>query len=328
MEEKVRMKKGICLTALYPQAMENAELLLELFEKVKEKERFDCVEFYFHGKPEEELRIGKKLKQLQLASVFLAGFPMKRDKVDLSAGCDEIRKKGVADCLKLYESAARMQADKMLILSGPAWEMQDGKSRDGILLQMQNSLQEMEAWLWQDGPQITLEFFNDKGEPWLAVGDVAMVQELFWGMPETKIGITFDTSHAAQLGWDVLPAFRMLQPWIRHLHLANSVSREKRHPLFGDKHPLFSIEGGDFSLARIRKLYRTLEQSGDLEQVDICSFEVISRGEEELYFERTCEEAAYVWEQEGGGKLWHVGNYESKESLGMKETMKAGKGAG
>ena len=44
MEEKVRMKKGICLTALYPQAMENAELLLELFEKVKEKERFDCVE--------------------------------------------------------------------------------------------------------------------------------------------------------------------------------------------------------------------------------------------------------------------------------------------
>lgn len=155
MEEKARMKKGICLTALYPQAMENAELLLELFQKVKEK-RFDCVEFYFHGKPEEELRIGKKLKELQMASVFLAGFPMKRDKVDLSAGCDEIRKKGVADCLKLYESAVRMQADKMLILSGPAWEMQDGKSRDGILWQMRNSLLEMESWLGQDGPQITL----------------------------------------------------------------------------------------------------------------------------------------------------------------------------
>ena len=90
MEEKARMKKGICLTALYPQAMENAELLLELFQKVKEK-RFDCVEFYFHGKPEEELRIGKKLKELQMASAFLAGFLMKRDQVDLSAGCDEIR---------------------------------------------------------------------------------------------------------------------------------------------------------------------------------------------------------------------------------------------
>ncbi len=296
MEEKARMKKGICLTALYPQAMENAELLLELFQKVKEK-RFDCVEFYFHGKPEEELRIGKKLKELQMASVFLAGFPMKRDKVDLSAGCDKIRKKGVADCLKLYESAVRMQADKMLILSGPAWEMQDGKSRDGILWQIRNSLLEMESWLGQDGPQITLEFFNDKGEPWLAVGDIVMVQALFQTMPETRIGITFDTSHAVQLGWDVLPAFKALKPWIRHLHLANSVSRDKWHPLYGDKHPLFSIKGGDFSLAKIRKFYRTLAQSGDLAQVDICSFEVISRGEEDLYFAKTCEEAAYVWKK-------------------------------
>ena len=41
MEEKARMKKGICLTALYPQAMENAELLLELFEKVSGSDEAD-----------------------------------------------------------------------------------------------------------------------------------------------------------------------------------------------------------------------------------------------------------------------------------------------
>lgn len=294
----MQMKKGICLTALYPQAMENAVLLTELFQKIKDRTQFDCVEFYFHGKLEEELRIGRKLRELQLSSVFLAGFPMKRDKVDLSSRRDEIRRKGVTDCMKLYESAVRMEADKMLILSGPVWEMPDGKDRDRIISQTRKSLQEMERQLRQDGPQITLEFFNDRGEPWLAVGDIALVQEVFRGIPETKIGITFDTSHAAQLGENVLTAFKTLRPWISHLHLANSVSRDKQDPMFGDKHPLFSIEGGDFSLAEIRKLYRTLEENGDLAQVDICSFEVISRGEEDLYFERTCEEAAYVWRAE------------------------------
>lgn len=291
----MRMKRGICLTALYPQAMEDAALLMELFHKVKERKLFTCVEFYFHGKPEEELQIGHKLRELQLSSVFLAGFPMKRDKVDLSARDEETRKKGVAACMRLYESAVRLQADKMLILSGPAWEMPDLKNRDGIIRQTRRSLLELEEKLRQEGPQVTLEFFNDRGEPRLAVGDIALVRELFMGMPETKIGITFDTSHVAQLGEDVLPAFRLLSPWVRHLHLANSVSRDSRHPLFGDKHPLFSIEGGDFSLVKMRSLYRSLMQNGDLDQVDICSFEVISRGEEDPYYERICGEAAYVW---------------------------------
>lgn len=292
MEEKTRMKKGICLTALYPEAMENAPLLMELFEKIKEGELFDCVEFYFHGQPEEELRIGQRLKALGLSSVFLAGFPIKRDKVDISAREEAVRRAGVAECLKLYESAVRLQADKMLIMSGPTWEDAD---RDRIISQTRRSLEEIGRQLRREGPQISLEFFNDKGEPWLAVGEIALVKELFMGMQETEVGITFDTSHTAQLGADVLTAFETLRPWIRHLHLANSVSRDKTHPLFGDKHPLFSIEDGDFSLTEIREIYRALEQRGYLEQVDLCSMEVISRGDEDRYFVKTCEEAEFIW---------------------------------
>lgn len=286
------MKKGICLTALYPEAMENAALLMELFEKIKERDLFDCVEFYFHGRPEEELQIGERLRTLGLSSVFLAGFPIKRDKVDISSQDEKRRLAGVEECRKLYESAVRLKSDKILIISGPVWKDTD---RAGIIRQTQKSLQEIGQQTRSEGPQLSLEFFNDKGEPWLAVGEIDLVKELYMGMPGTEIGITFDTSHTAQLGVDVLTAFETLKPWIRHLHLANSVSRDRSHPMFGDKHPLFAMEGGDFSLTKIREIYRTLDQRGDLEQVDYCSMEVISRGEEDRYFEKTCEEAEFIW---------------------------------
>lgn len=286
------MKKGICLTALYPEAMENATLLMELFEKIKGRDLFDCVEFYFHGRPEEELQIGERLRTMGLSSVFLAGFPIKRDKVDISSQDEKKRLAGVEECRKLYESAVRLQSDKMLIISGPSWKDED---RAGIIRQTQKSLREIEQQTRSGEPQLSLEFFNDKGEPWLAVGEIDLVKELFKGMPGTRIGITFDTSHTAQLGADVLTAFETLRPWICHLHLANSVSRDRSHPMFGDKHPLFATEGGDFSMIEIREIYGTLEHRGYLEQVNVCSVEVISRGEEDQYFEKTCEEAKFIW---------------------------------
>ena len=48
------MKKGICLTAVYPQAMYDSGLLKELLEKTAVQGIFNCVEFYFEGKAGEE----------------------------------------------------------------------------------------------------------------------------------------------------------------------------------------------------------------------------------------------------------------------------------
>ena len=43
-------EKGICLTAVYPQAMYDSGLLKELLEKTAVQGVFNCVEFYFEGK--------------------------------------------------------------------------------------------------------------------------------------------------------------------------------------------------------------------------------------------------------------------------------------
>lgn len=61
-------KKGICLTAVYPQAMYDSGLLKELLEKTAVQGIFNCVEFYFEGKAGEEEEIRKLLGKKE--SVF------------------------------------------------------------------------------------------------------------------------------------------------------------------------------------------------------------------------------------------------------------------
>lgn len=79
------------------------------------------------------------------------------------------------------------------------------------------------------------------------------------------------------------------------LGLANCVMKDTSSALYGDQHPLFSHIGGELTLENIRKFYKKLEKEGSLKDIDICSLEIISRGKEEWYYQKVCEEAAEVW---------------------------------
>ena len=272
------MKKGICLTAVYPQAM------YDTIQRI--------IRFLYPGE-EEEIR--KLLEKKNLCSVFLSGFPMKRDGVDITSPDERIRRKSVEFCRRMYERCQGLGAGKMLIVSGPAWKEKDGRALMG---QACKSFEEIGTGIGGNGPEITLEFFNDEGEPELAVGKVPFVRKLYEQTQGCGIGITFDTSHVAQMGADVEASFASLAPWIRHLHLANSVSVNRNNPLFGDKHPLFGVKDGDFTIADIRKHFCALKEQNMLRNVDICSLEVISRGDNDWYYDRISEQAAEIWKGE------------------------------
>lgn len=292
------MKKGICLTAVYPEAMYDAAVLLALLERVSEQGIFDCVEFYFEGSMEEMKVIRSELVKRKLASVFLAGFPMKRDGVDITSANEEKRLQSVAFVKKMYEFSQALGAQKMLILSGPVWEQAHTSNfpeEEKIVVQAVKSLKELGKLCKPGMPEITLEFFNDEGEPWLALGKIDVVKRVFQQAGECGIGITYDTSHAAQLGEEILKSFAILSPWIHHLHLANSVSKAVENPLFGDKHPLFGVKDGDFTVEDIRKNYGALLMKNLLCNVDICSLEVISTADRDWYYSKICEQAAEIW---------------------------------
>lgn len=289
------MKKGLCLTAIFPEAMYSCEELMKKIERTARETDYKCLEFYFEGNQEEEDEVRELLKKYQLSCVFLAGFPLKKEKFSISARDEAVRMAAVQKCRKLYESAVRIGAEKMLILSGPVWEDHD---RAGVIRQTQKSLCEMDEWAKKQKTEITLEFFPVKREPWLAVGDTELVYEIYKNLDLQNTGITLDTSHVAQLGEHVMESLLRLQPWVHHLHLANSMSKDKQSPLYGDRHPLFGLKQGDFALEEIREIFQQIRKTQSGNQIDICSMEIISRGDEETYFTETLKETNYIWSED------------------------------
>lgn len=286
------MDHGIVLSAIYPEIMTNCSQMLSRLKEVANQQLYNCVELYFSGSEQEEKQINQALSDLDLRLVFLAGFPMKERRTDITAREEEIRRRSVQDVYELYEHAKALGAKKMLIVSGPNWKERDeGK----IIQQARKSFFELDSYAEDDGPEISVEYFPVLREPHLALGSTNLMAHIFEGQNYRHIGITFDTSHVAQLQEDMMESFMKVHHWTHHMHFANSMSAYKEHPLYGDRHPLFSLEGGDYSLEQMKKNYLKLLNNGLLQNIDIGSMEVISRGEEDWYYRKTAEEASILW---------------------------------
>lgn len=287
------MKLGICLTPIYPQAIKDSHLMLQLIEKIYREKVFQCVEIYFEGTKEEEQEIKSSLSGVGLTAVYLGGLPIKRDGIDLSAEEEEKRKNSVLICKKHIDHAISMGCKKMVVASGPIWKV--NRNSEKVVEQMRRSLEELDFYCMGSNLQISLEPFPVKTPPCMAIGGNEIVKNIFKGSNFRNIGITFDTSHFIQLGEDLEESFGSLKPWIHHLHLANCVMKDTSSALYGDQHPLFSQTGGELTLENIRKFYKNLEEEKNLKDIDTCSLEIISRGREDWYYQKVCEEAVEIW---------------------------------
>lgn len=287
------MQLGICLTPIYPKAIKDCSLMLQLIEKIRGKGVFQCVEIYFEGTKREEQEIKNSLLGADLTAVYLGGLPIKRDGIDISAEREEKRKGSVLACKRHIDHALNMGCKKIVVASGPIWK--ENKNSERVIEQTRRSLEELDFYCSGSDLQISLEPFPVKTPPYMAVGGKEIVKDIFKNSNFQNIGITFDTSHFIQLEEDLEESFDSLRPWIHHLHLANCVMKDTSSALYGDQHPLFSQIGGELTLENIRKFYKKLEKEGSLKGIDICSLEIISRGKEEWYYQKVCEEAAEVW---------------------------------
>lgn len=293
-------KKGICISALYKETILNSKKLLDIMNKINETKVFNCVEFYFEGSAQDYNNISGLIKKSNLYAVFLPGFAMKRDCIDLGSLDAIERFDAIEKCKKFIDISYTLNAKKMLILSGPKPENNNDKYEvaDNFIKSMEIVLDYAKKHANEYVLDITLEFFNDKGEPYLAVGDIDLVdyicQKLFKN--HNNFCITYDTSHVKQLGEDIYNVYLRLKPYIRHIHLANCVTKYPDSHLFGDKHPLFNIEDGDFTDDDMAEFLRYVKKEDMSKIIEVCSYEVITPMEEssDMYYEKIIKSASIV----------------------------------
>lgn len=162
------MQLGICLTPIYPKAIKDCSLMLQLIEKIRGEGVFQCVEIYFEGTKEEEQEIKKSLLGAGLTAVYLGGLPIKRDGIDISAEREEKRKGSVLACKRHIDHAINMGCKKMVVASGPIWK--ENKNSERVIEQTRRSLEELDFYCRGSNLQISLEPFPVKTSPYMAVG--------------------------------------------------------------------------------------------------------------------------------------------------------------
>lgn len=70
-----------------------------------------------------------------------------------------------------------------------------------------------------------------------------------------------------------MDAFEKAKPWCSHIHLANCVLR-RGDPMYGDKHPLFGIKGGEFGRGDMQEIVEEIRKKYYNEDV-IVAIEII-----------------------------------------------------
>ncbi|MDF2675056.1 MAG: Xylose isomerase-like barrel [Clostridiales bacterium] len=241
-----RIVKSIVMPAFFKDTIYNDASFKEKLNIILKQNFYEGVEFYFNGSNEQENEVRKCLIESKLYSVFLAGNPMKRDNIDLGALDEDKRLYSVSFVKQLIDKAYFYGSKKMLILSGkvPCSEEDSQKA----FLHLVESIKELCKYSVKKTQSyvldITLEYFNNTGEPYFLVGPYSLALELVKAVQEDckNFEITFDLSHSIQLKEEPVNALTQLSQYVTHIHLANCVINDSSNPYFGDRHPPFNVE--------------------------------------------------------------------------------------
>lgn len=232
------------LTAFFPKSVEKLDILLEGIALSAEM-GFDSVEFFYDGPETGQIR--EALSRYMLSSIFLASYGMKSRGLD--PGHPDLEERcRVLDSMKGWLDQSRnCGSSHVMIVSGP--DSRDPGERSSRMERSRETIKALcEYGTREPTPvRISLEAFNDSGEPWFLLGptsrSVEMAESL--GPACSNFSLTLDLSHLLQLRENPEESIREAADHCTHIHLANCVIADPDHPLFGDKHPAFGVEQGE-----------------------------------------------------------------------------------
>lgn len=245
------MKKSAVLIGFFPDSVSDINEFERALQAVRSHSFYDTVEFYFEGTDDEKKAVKSMLEKDRFSSVYLAGFPMKRDRVNLGDLDTSKRQYAIDKVQQLIDEAYYYGSEKMLFVSGERYATEEENERSfELLVQSVHQLSQYAENVATDYVlELCLEFFNDQGEPFYLLGPTEQSKRLIEQAQRLGAGehlkLTFDLSHVIQLQEDPYQSLTTLWPFTRHIHLANCVTQHPNDPFYGDKHPPFGWANSD-----------------------------------------------------------------------------------
>ncbi len=117
-------------------------------------------------------------------------------------------------------------------------------------------------------PWIVLECFDRAVEKRSLVGPSSLAVQVAARVraQQGNFGVTVDMGHVPLIGESYREALESTKEYLVHVHLGNCVRDDNSHPLYGDTHPCFGIDGGVADVPELVEFLAALQGIGYFER--------------------------------------------------------------
>ncbi len=296
---------GIVIPAVFPEMNDGSGPIIENLDYVLSSNLFNLVETSYR-KSEQDFSVLKNyLVQKGLRTIYLAPSAIYQMKLDLNSLDENERKKAVAALKDFISRAYFLNAEKLLICSGPDPGLAYRKEAKSHLIKSINELLEYTRNLQTDYLlELIFENFDRELQVKRLLGPTNETVDLILKIKERygNINLILDQSHLRELGEDHQESLRLAKDYLSHIHLANCLLKHPSHPQWGDGHPAFNMKGSEMGTMDIVKMFSYLFEIGYLKEnpkgrLPTISLEVkpLPNGNRQATFKETCETFLEAW---------------------------------
>jgi sugar phosphate isomerase/epimerase len=212
------------------------------------------------------------LRDCQMTVTFACQPAILRQNLDLNALDAAERKRAIEAVAALFDQAKELGAGRIALMSGKHALGSGAQERLVDSLRQLCRMAKERAAL-----PLVLEIFDYDMDKKALVGTcstaAAVAQQVRRDFPD--FGLLHDLSHIYLCHENPAEHLPQIREHLVAIHMGSSVS-DRKHPLFGDTHPLFGMPGGDNDVPQLREFIKTLFDIGFLRpgRRPVCGFEV------------------------------------------------------
>lgn len=279
-------KKSFVLSATFPSSKNSLEELKEAIELIRPFD-FSTIEYYC----DRNSNVNQVRRILDgYRSVFLGAALQKSSNLSLCTPIASDRKKALEELSECCKFAEQTGADSILINSGKRPQREEHENL--YLNYLRDSICELHQKV--SGIKILLEPGDRDIEYFHLIGHteaaVSFIKNIRNDVP--SISLVFDISHIAQLSENLYSSWEIAREYCSHVHLANCVL-DIDSPLYGDKHPLFSVKNGIYTHESAAEFYNYLQKETGI--IDVGIEVICTEASEREFFNRFVSETEWFF---------------------------------
>ncbi len=266
---------GLIAFMAYPTMLKGeAPDTLELVKKVAYDDYFDAIELTWIKDAETRGKVARLLDEAHMTVCYGAQPRLLTTGMNANHTDEEERKKAEASLMEAIDEAEQIGSKGIAFLSGK-WQPE---TKDLAYAQLLKTTKNLCAYAKTKGMMVELEVFDYDIEKASLIGPAPYAAKFAADMRTEfdNFGLMIDLSHIPMTYETPEFVVRTLRPYITHLHIGNTVCKDKNAEGYGDQHQRFGFPNGSNDTPELLEFLRVLKAEGFMNPANplVLSFEV------------------------------------------------------